>query len=93
MWIDAMLYASVAMFAFMQGYLGTEEAYKYAKPEFLFWAKFTVGSCAAVTAALKAFRSTTFGNYMRQKQEAAEAAKSQQAAPTTTNAPSTPPTP
>lgn len=71
--LDGALYTSIAAFVFMQGYLSSDEAYKYCNPYILFWAKFFVGSIAAGAGALKMYRSNTYADHQRD-----EAAKLQQ---------------
>ena len=58
---DGFLWCVLALFAFQQATLSSEEAYKYVHPTVLYWLKFTIGSFAATATALKAFRSTTYG--------------------------------
>lgn len=62
-WIDGVLYICAAMFIFSQGYLSTEEAYKYCNPLLLFWLKYVNGILAAGAGGLKAFRSMTFARH------------------------------
>lgn len=69
MWIDSVLYVSIGVFTFMQGYLSSDEAYKYINPYYLFWMKLVVGSCAAGAASLKMYRSTGFGDHKKLEQE------------------------
>jgi hypothetical protein len=65
MWIDAVLYVCIGIFAFLATYLSSDEAYKYVNPAFLFYAKGVVGVGAAGTGALKMFRSTSFSDHKK----------------------------
>ena len=65
MWIDAVLYCCMGLFAFMSTYLSSDDAYKYVQPYVLFYAKFFVGCGAAVAGALKMFRSTSFADHQK----------------------------
>lgn len=58
--IDAWLIVFCASFVFMQGYLSSDDSYKYCNAIALFWIKFLVGSLAASCLALKSFRSTSY---------------------------------
>lgn len=60
--IDYVLVASVALFIFWQGYLTSDEAYKYVNPYLLFWTKGLVGGVAAMATGLKALRMNTKNN-------------------------------
>jgi hypothetical protein len=42
---------------FQQGYLSSEDAYKYMNPHLLFFSKFLIGSMAAGAGALKMSRA------------------------------------
>lgn len=57
--IDYVLVASVSLFIFWQGYLTSDEAYKYVNPYVLFWTKGLVGGVAAMATGLKALRMNT----------------------------------
>lgn len=65
---DGILYGFIAMFVFMQGFLSGEESYKYVNPHFLFWLKFSIGSIAAFLGAIKMFRSNSFSEYLKRKE-------------------------
>ena len=67
-WIDGVLYFSIAVLVFLQGYFSTEEAYKYCSPFVLFWLKAAVGALGAGAGALKMFRSQTFANHVKSEQ-------------------------
>ena len=54
--IDYVLVASVSLFIFWQGYLTSDEAYKYCNAYLLFWIKGLVGGIAAMATGLKALR-------------------------------------
>lgn len=62
--VDGILYVSIAVFAFMQIYLSNDDAYKYVSAVFLFWAKYVIGTLAAAAGALKMFRSTTYSDHV-----------------------------
>lgn len=64
---DGMLYVLVAIFAFQNSVLSSDDAAKYISPGLLFWMKFTIGSLAAGALALKLFRSTAFADHQQQK--------------------------
>lgn len=64
---DGTLYASIAIFVFMQGFLSSDEAYKYCNPYLLFWSKFLVGSIAAGVGALKMFRSNSYSEHQKEQ--------------------------
>lgn len=57
---DGILYVTLGVFVFLQGYFSSEEAYKYVNPFLLFWLKGTVGGIAAGAGALKMYRSGGF---------------------------------
>lgn len=67
MWIDSVLYVGIGMFTFMQGFLSSDEAYKYIDPYLLFWLKLCVGSLAAGAASLKMYRSTGFAEHQQNR--------------------------
>lgn len=54
-WIDALLYACIGMFMFQQGFLSSDDSYKYVDAFFLFWLKFAIGSLGAAAGSLKMF--------------------------------------
>lgn len=58
--IDGTLYVSIAVFTFLQGVFGSDEAVKLMPVMLLFISKVTVGAIAAGSLALKMFRSTQF---------------------------------
>lgn len=62
--LDGILYSCIALFAFMQSYFSSEDVTKYVTLQALFWIKLVVGSGAAVTGALKMYRSTTYANHV-----------------------------
>lgn len=57
---DGVLYVTLGVFVFLQGYFSSEEAYKYVNPFMLFWLKAFVGGIAAGAGALKMYRSGGF---------------------------------
>ena len=64
---DGLLYALVAMLAFLQTQLGTDDAAKFVSPTTLWWSKLTVGTFGAGALAIKLFRSTAFADHQQQK--------------------------
>lgn len=67
--IDGLLYTLVAMFVAAQGIFTSEEAYKYVNPYALFWGKSTLAIFGAGLAALKMFRSTSYADHIKDKQD------------------------
>lgn len=67
--IDGVLYAAVAWLVFSQAYLGGDEAAKYVEATLKFWINYVIGSMAAVTAAIKMFRSTAYSEHQQAKKE------------------------
>lgn len=67
--IDGVLFCSIAWFIFSQSYLGGDEAAKWIAPKTKFWLNFWIGSGGAVSGALKMFRSTAYGDHQRDKKE------------------------
>lgn len=66
--VDGMLYVLIALFVFCQSYFGSDEAAKYVAPALLFWINGALGAGAAAVGALKMFRSSTYSDYLKQKQ-------------------------
>ncbi len=66
--IDGQLYFWTAFGIAALGFLGTEEAYKYASPVILFWLKFGITATLGGFNGLKAYRSMTFGRFVQQEQ-------------------------
>lgn len=67
--IDGLLYAAMAFLTFSQAYLGGDEAAKWIAPAAKFWINYAVGGTAALAAAIKMFRSTSFGEHLEQKRK------------------------
>lgn len=67
--IDGWLYFVTAVGVAFLTYISSEEAYKYIYPVALFWLKTIVGSSLSGANGLKAFRSMTYGRYIKQEQD------------------------
>lgn len=65
--IDGLLYALVALFAFLQNQFGSDDAAKFISPVVLFWLKTAVGSMGAAVLSIKLYRSTAFAEHQAQK--------------------------
>lgn len=65
--IDGGLAVCVAMFLMAQTVFGSEEAYKYCNPYFLFFVKAFFGVIGSGFGALKAFRSIEYYRHSRNK--------------------------
>ncbi len=63
--IDGLLYALVALFAFLETQFGSDEAAKFIAPYLLFWLKLLAGASATTTLAIKLFRSTAFADHLK----------------------------
>ena len=57
---DGWLYAMVAVFGFLTGAFGTDEAKSLLSANHLFWIKTFCGAMSAGALAVKMYRSTTF---------------------------------
>lgn len=66
--VEGLLYASLAIFLFLQSYFGSDEAAKYVSPVALFWIKAVIGSLASACGAVKMFRSTTYSDHVNKTQ-------------------------
>lgn len=67
--IDGCLYAVIAWFIFSQSYLGGDEAAKYVSPSVKFWLNYFIGSGGAFFGAVKMFRSTSYSDHQKAKNE------------------------
>ena len=70
LFIDGVLYGSIAWFVFSQSYLGGDEAAKWIEPRAKFWLLYWIGSAGTVSGAMKMFRSTAFSQYQTEKKAA-----------------------
>lgn len=61
---DGVLYVMIAVCGFLSTEAGSDAAYKYLNPYFLFWAKVIIGCLLAGATALKMFRSTSYSNHI-----------------------------
>lgn len=61
-WVDATLYACIGMFMFQQGFLSSDDSYKYVNPYILFWLKFTIGSAGAAAGSIKMYMTDSTHN-------------------------------
>lgn len=66
--IEAALYVCIAVFAFFQIQLASDEAGKFIALQALFWLKSINGAALAGATALKTFRSQVFADYRRTKE-------------------------
>jgi hypothetical protein len=67
--IDGLLYCLIALFMFCQTYFGGDEAAKYISPTTKFWINGAFGALGAVVGSLKMFRSNTFAEHQKSKEE------------------------
>ena len=65
--IDGALYVSWTSLTAVLGVFSGEEAYKYVNPVALFWLKASLTTSTAGLGALKMFRSTSFGNHVKNR--------------------------
>jgi hypothetical protein len=63
--LEAIIVTLIAIFVFLQGYLTSDEAFKYCNPTDLFWLKAIVGALAAGGIALKSFMSSTYSDWKK----------------------------
>ncbi len=70
MFIDGILYAAIAVFAFLQTTLATDEAGKFIDLKWLFYFKTFVGSTSAGLLAIKLYRSTSYADHVETKKAA-----------------------
>jgi hypothetical protein len=68
MFIDGSIYVILAVFGFLQTQFGSDEASKFISAELLFYLKNLVGSVSAGLLALKLFRSTSYADHKRDKE-------------------------
>ena len=67
--LDAIIYVSVAILGFLMTQWGSDEAGKYISAQALFWLKTGTGATSAGALALKMFRSTTYADSKKGKNE------------------------
>lgn len=65
--LDGLTYVTLAVFLFVQGQLGTDEAANFLAPTTLFWFRTIIGAIGAGLLALKMFRSRTFADHQDQQ--------------------------
>lgn len=65
--LDATIYVTIAVTAFLMTQLGSDEAAKYIDAQLLFYLKSVTGSLSAGALSLKMFRSETFSNWKKEK--------------------------
>ena len=68
MFIDGATFVAIQMFTFLSAAFGTDEAAKYITPVPLFWIKIIVGELASAFLALKMFRSTSYADDKRKRE-------------------------
>ncbi len=69
MFLDGLIYVFLAIFAFMQIAIASDEAAKYIAPMAIFYFKFILGTTNAGLLATKMYRSTAFADHKQQKQK------------------------
>jgi len=67
MFIDGLLYASIAIFQFLQTAFGSDEAGKFIDLQLLFYVKTAVGCTASGLLAIKLYRSTSYADHKEMK--------------------------
>lgn len=68
-WIEGILYSCIALFGFGQAYFGSDESSKYLTGPERFWLLAMIGAGAAITGALKMYRSNTFTHFQQERGE------------------------
>lgn len=67
MHFNLVLYCLLALFGYLSGVFGSDEAAKYMRPSVLFWMKTTFGALAAITLSAKMFLSTTYAEWQHKR--------------------------
>ena len=80
--IDGLLYALVLWFTFNQSYFGGDEAAKYLAPAVKFWLNWGIGSGAVICGAIKMFRSTSYSEHQKKKEQDTQIFRSEPPKPT-----------
>ncbi len=65
--IDGLLFTLLAVWTAMMGIYQSDEIYKYCSPYFVFYSKSMVSIMLAGATALKAFRSTSYSEHVKEK--------------------------
>lgn len=65
--VDGALYVSIALFAFQEAFISSENIYKYVNPYLIFYAQWFFGSLAAAAGAMKMFRSNSYAEHLKEK--------------------------
>jgi hypothetical protein len=66
--LDAFIYVTIAVSAYLMTQLGSDEASKYIDAQWLFYLKTANGSLSAGSLAVKLFRSEVFSKWKQNKQ-------------------------
>lgn len=66
---DGLLYVLIAVLAFAQTAMASDDAAKYIPAEMLFWTKMTLGIANAAVVAIKMYRSTQFAEHQAEKKK------------------------
>lgn len=72
--IDGFLFTLLAVFTAIEAVYQSDEAYKYLSPYFVFYSKSIVGVMLAGATSLKAFRSTSYSEHVKDKLDKARIA-------------------
>lgn len=68
MFVDGTLYALIALFGYLNGYFGSDDAAKYIDAKTLFYLNGLVGGLGATFLAIKMFRSTQYAEHVDKKE-------------------------
>lgn len=66
---DGLLYVLIAVFAFAQTAVASDDAAKYIEAQTLFWTKMILGILNAAVVAIKMYRSTQFAEHRADKKK------------------------
>lgn len=69
MFIDGLLYVTIAVLTVIQASLSSDDAAKYIEAERLFFAKMWIGAGNAAAVAAKMYRSTQFAEHQAEKKK------------------------